>query len=222
MFARIDVDFHPFVRMCTTSHRYSFSMSTAPEPETHDVSVLLLTGGTSRRMGTDKASLRFGAGTLLDFVLGRVPAGIHTVVVGPNSGHPVQFVREDPPGSGPVAAVTAGLACVSTSHVAVAAVDVPLAIPWLLTVGLKSNSSALIPRDADGRAHPLNALYDVKALRDGLQAMGSPTNQSMQSLIAHLKNIEYVQASETSIGEQLLLDVNTPADLERAATLLQP
>ena len=197
-------------------------MSTGPGQETHDVSVILLTGGTSRRMGTDKASLRFGAGTLLDFVLGQVPAGLHTVVVGPDSGHAVQFVREDPPGSGPVAAVSAGLSYVSTSRVAVAAVDVPCAIPWLLTVGLKPDSSALIPQDADGRAHPLNALYDVKALRAALQAMGSPANQSMQSLIAHLRNIEYVQASDTSIGEQLLLDVNTPADLERAATLLQP
>ena len=197
-------------------------MSTGTGPETHNVSVILLTGGTSRRMGTDKANVRFGSGTLLDFVLGHVPAGLHTVVVGPDSGQPVQFVREDPPGSGPVAAVTAGLACVFTSQIALAAVDVPLAIPWLLTVGLKPDSSALIPQDAEGRAHPLNALYDVKALRAALQALGSPANQSMQSLIAHLTDIEYVQACDTSIGDQLLLDVNTPADLERAIALLQP
>ena len=74
-------------------------MSTGTGPETHNVSVILLTGGTSRRMGTDKANVRFGSGTLLDFVLGHVPAGLHTVVVGPDSGQPVQFVREDPPGS---------------------------------------------------------------------------------------------------------------------------
>ena len=47
-----------------------------------DLSVVLLTGGTSRRMGTDKAQLEFGTDTLLMFQLAQIPRGISVIVVG--------------------------------------------------------------------------------------------------------------------------------------------
>ena len=69
-------------------------------------------------MRTDKASVKLGNDTLLDFQLAQIPTGVPTIVVGEAvTTHPeVVFTREDPPGSGPVAAVSAGLALTRTSR----------------------------------------------------------------------------------------------------------
>jgi molybdenum cofactor guanylyltransferase len=69
---------------------------------------VVLTGGSSRRLGFDKATVRIGAETLAARaarVLGAVCEPV--VEVGPgHSGLPA--VRENPPGSGPLAALVAG------------------------------------------------------------------------------------------------------------------
>src|SRR5579875_3747236 len=71
------------------------------------VAGVLLTGGSSRRMGTDKASLRFG-GVSAAARLGRLLEAVADpcVEVGPGrSGLPA--MREEPPGEGPLVAVGA-------------------------------------------------------------------------------------------------------------------
>ena len=65
---------------------------------------LLLTGGASRRMGTDKALIEVDGQRLVDraaAVLGAVADPV--IEVGPGWSE-LPAVREDPPGSGPLAA----------------------------------------------------------------------------------------------------------------------
>ena len=71
---------------------------------------LLLTGGASRRMGEDKALIEVGGRRLVDHAAALLTAVADPVIeVGPGwSGLPA--VREDPPGSGPLAALGAGAA----------------------------------------------------------------------------------------------------------------
>src|SRR5918912_556717 len=71
---------------------------------------LLLTGGASRRMGTDKALIEVGGQRLVDRAADVLSAVADPVVeVGPGWSH-LPAVREDPPGSGPLAALAAGAA----------------------------------------------------------------------------------------------------------------
>jgi len=98
--------------------------------------VVLAGGQASRLGGADKPGLVVGTRSLLAAVVSAaVEAGAgHVVVVGPArpglaaaagpSGQ-LDFVREDPPGSGPVAALRAGLAAISAPAVAVLAADMP-------------------------------------------------------------------------------------------------
>jgi GTP:adenosylcobinamide-phosphate guanylyltransferase len=89
---------------------------------------VVLAGGGARRLGgTDKPSLTVGARTLLDRVLSVCADASTTVVVGPRRPtlRPVSWVREDPPGGGPLAALDAGLGPVTAPVVLVLSADLP-------------------------------------------------------------------------------------------------
>ncbi|MGH2660413.1 MAG: molybdenum cofactor guanylyltransferase, partial [Actinomycetota bacterium] len=100
------------------------------------VAALLLTGGSSRRMGTDKARLMVDGCSLAERAAEALAVVCDPVLeVGP--GHTaLPAVREDPPGSGPLAALGAGWAALSAAGhrgpVVVLAVDMPYVTPDLL------------------------------------------------------------------------------------------
>ena len=79
---------------------------------------VVVAGGASRRLNhVPKASLSDGTSTLLDCALEAVAAASPRVVVGPESlplPTGVLRTREDPPFSGPAAAIHAGLECIAT------------------------------------------------------------------------------------------------------------
>ena len=185
-----------------------------------EVSVILLTGGSSRRMRTDKASVKLGNDTLLDFQLGQIPPGVPTIVVGEAvTTHPeVVFTREDPPGSGPVAAVSAGLALTRTSAVVLLAVDAPFALPHLLRLHLGPNDTALIPQDLMGKPQYLAGIYHSTALQAALDKLGDSTNTSMRELITHLPEAKYFAL--TPENADYFMDLDTPEDLAAAQALL--
>lgn len=79
---------------------------------------VVVAGGASRRLNhVPKASLSDGTSTLLDCALEAVASASPRVVVGPESlplPSGVLRTREDPPFSGPAAAIHAGLECIAT------------------------------------------------------------------------------------------------------------
>ncbi|WP_263167868.1 DUF6457 domain-containing protein [Streptomyces sp. SCSIO ZS0520] len=87
----------------------SASASEAPAPR---FDAVILAGGGARRLGgADKPGLRVGGRRLLDRVLTACADAERTVVVAAPrpTVRPVHWTREEPPGSGPVAALAAGL-----------------------------------------------------------------------------------------------------------------
>src|SRR5437588_6479983 len=112
---------------------------------------LLRTGGASRRMGTDKALLEVDGQRLVDRAVAALTAVADPVFeVGPGwSGLPA--VREDPPGSGPLAAVAAGAAALrATGHdgpVVVLAVDMPqVSVALLRLLATRRGPATAVPR----------------------------------------------------------------------------
>lgn len=89
--------------------------------------VVLAGGAASRLGGADKPAVRVGGRSLLDRVLDAVADAGTVVVVGPRrpTRHEVRWVREVPPGAGPVPALMAGLTQVDAEVVAVLAADLP-------------------------------------------------------------------------------------------------
>lgn len=141
---------------------------------------IVLAGGSSRRMGTDKLALPVAGVALLDRVLLAARAACDVlVVVGPAratrvSG--VEFVVEEIPGGGPAAAVAAGLGrAAGHDPVVVLAGDLPLLRPVHLERLLIAVAEAGV--DAAAAAgpkgpNPLLAAYRAAALRATASNLG--------------------------------------------------
>lgn len=199
--------------------------------------VVVLTGGGSRRMGRDKATLDVAGSTLLDRTLSGVPAHIRVVVSGPSvatARHGVHFVQEDPPGSGPVAGLDAALAAVAAPVVLVLAADLPMVgvLPQQLVAELASRSDgradapeAVLAEDASGRPQQLCAAYRSDALRRAIADNGPATGAAIRSVIARLRTSTLGTVGTAAIGATVGVDptwdIDTPEDLQRLVELLE-
>lgn len=181
------------------------------------IGAILLAGGAGSRLGgVDKAALGLDGGTLLDRALAAL-RGTRTVVVGPPRGLPdVREVREEPPRSGPAAAVVAGLTALpEVDEVLLLAVDLPRlpeALPLLLAA--PSGPDGVIVVDADGRAQWLLGRYRAQALRDAAAALGDPAGRPLRALVGAL------DLAILRLPPGLGLDVDTVADARRAGVVL--
>ena len=187
--------------------------------------LIVLTGGASRRLGRDKATTHVGGRRLVDRVLADVPAEVPVVMVGPSLdrvGRRVTFVREDPPGSGPLAGVGAGLAAVSTPLVGVIAADMPFALPIVagaLTRMAATDSDtagggvgAIVPIDPQGYRQLLCAAYRTGALRWALGCLGPLADLPVRVLLPRLDVMEW------RVPAAALADVDTDEQLAAART----
>lgn len=147
---------------------------------------VVLAGGRSRRMGTDKASLSWGDRSLLDHVvdvLTRAVAG-PVVVVGaagiPRSvGSSVIAVTDDEPGRGPLQGIATGLAAAHTAGAPIAfvcSVDLPLMHAAYVRAVLAGLGDAEVALPVlHGHRQPLAAAYatPLGARATGLLAAGA-------------------------------------------------
>lgn len=195
--------------------------------------VVVLAGGSSRRLGRDKLTAEVGGrgvlALLLDGVRGVAP-GAELVVVGPGerSAPGVVVVREDPPGGGPVAGLAAGLAARSgpgpggaladEDTVGVLAGDQPFAAPALprLTAVLAPSADAVLAIDPDGRDQPLLAVYRAGPLRRAIAEVGGgPAGARVRDVVGRLR------VTRVAVSATVALDVDTAEDLDRARAVVR-
>jgi molybdenum cofactor guanylyltransferase len=175
---------------------------------------LLLTGGASRRMGRDKATLEIGgvqlASRTADLLL-QVAGPV--VEVGPGFTS-LPRVQEHPAGSGPLAAMAAGATAVGSGRpVLVVATDLPhLTAAFLRRLADEEVPTAdhcVVPRDRDGRAQPLCARYSAGALAVA-QELVATGHRSMKDLLERVPIIFVDADADTT---DAVRDIDTPADL---------
>jgi molybdopterin-guanine dinucleotide biosynthesis protein A len=172
---------------------------------------IILTGGTSKRFGSDKSQAKIANKNLLEILTDGLS---DLIIVGPESAIKAKYVREEPQGSGPVAAIGAGLKEVESELVAIFATDMPFASRLLNQLQKALAKEAAIPVDCDGFAQPLAAIYRTEALNRAIATFETLENKSVKELISKL-DVDLVPLVET----ELLLDIDTKADLEKAIDL---
>jgi molybdopterin-guanine dinucleotide biosynthesis protein A len=190
--------------------------------------VIVLTGGGSTRMGRHKPALQVGGRPMIERVLGAADEHVRVVVGDPEAvpeGTPV--VREDPPGSGPVAGIAAGLAALAElmgpgdtiELVGVLAGDLPfLTAEHLdeLFVALTSGPPDIerpdvaLAVDPTGTANWLCAVWRADVLRRRLAELGEPAGKSVRRLLGGTRQVHVLDETGWSS------DVDTPDDLDAA------
>ena len=174
------------------------------------MNTIILTGGTNQRFGSEKYRAEIaGQGTLLEILVSNLKSE-KIIIVGPECNVAAIYVMEEPPLSGPVNAIAAGLRMVDSELVAIFATDMPFA-PKLMDVIMKAFiADAAIPVDDNGVPQPLAAIYRVSSLRRALDSLPNLINQSMKNLIARL------EVNLVNVDSRFLLDIDTQDDLRNA------
>ncbi|MFR9731610.1 molybdenum cofactor guanylyltransferase [Saccharopolyspora sp. MS10] len=178
-----------------------------------DFAAVVLAGGRSRRLGgVDKLALPTRGGTLLDHTLAAVRGCAPIVVVGPRRSvaADVRWTREDPPGSGPLAGLSAGLAEVPFARgaVAVLAADHPGIGPETvarLRRAVIGPGAVLV--DDSGRTQWLLGVWRIEELRAAMP--GEVRDRPARALFGALDPVRV-----PAVGAEAA-DVDTPEDLHR-------
>ena len=165
----------------------------------------MLTGGTGTRLGEDKASLVVAGESLRSRLMAELPRG-HT--------HEIDAKFS----GGPASAVIAYLPHVSTTLVALLAVDMPFSAPLVNRLVAAWDPVAgyhgLVPVDETGREQWLSAVYSRDALREAskdlwIEGRVQP-GIAMKSLVGGLRISRVPLSGADSV---MALDIDTPEDL---------
>lgn len=182
-----------------------------PHPQ-HEVGAIVLSGGRGRRLGhVAKGSVAISGQTLLARALKAVD-GVPAVVVGDDHvPDGIARTREDPPFSGPAAAIAAGLSYVTATHVLVVAVDlafVDAAVPRLMAAS--DDTDGVVAVDTDGRRQYLLSRIRRQRLQRALERQESWAGRSVRELYASLS------LTPVELPAKAVLDLDTWDDVEKA------
>lgn len=197
--------------------------------ETGSISVVILAGGQSRRLGIDKSLLEVEGQPLLSRTVHTLTALSEDLIVVANEtaryrslNLDVRFVPDDKRGMGSLMGIYSGLKAARHGHALAVACDMPfLSLPLLRYMApLAKGSDVVIPR-LKGMVEPLHSIY-AKAC---LPFMAELLDQGRRRITAFFPQVRvrYVEEQELAALDPSYLsfvNVNTPEDWERVQGLL--
>ncbi len=194
----------------------------------HPISVMVLAGGQSRRMGTNKALLELPSGeTLIERVLAALRPLADDLLIVSNTPElyahlDVRQASDEFVGAGPLAGLHAGLQAARHDWTFAVACDMPLVDHRLVRfmAVLTEGHDAIVPW-VDGELEPLHALYSKRCL----PAIVSHLEADHRRMISFLGDIRLrrVEASEIALFDpegRSFFNANTPEDWQRLQALL--
>ncbi|PYV16813.1 MAG: molybdenum cofactor guanylyltransferase [Acidobacteria bacterium] len=191
------------------------------EPRRHpDLCAVVLAGGKSRRMGTNKAFILVAGAPIISRLIDEARLLTDEVRISANDPAPyepfgVPVISDIHPGHGPLAGLHAAFASTRRRLVLLLACDLPHArAAWLeQLVALADPWDAVIPRTSDGRVHPLCAVYKrtclpalERNLRAGVNKMTSVFDDSSLRVL-------WLECRAGGFRDTDLANINTPEDL---------
>ncbi len=191
------------------------------------VSGAVLAGGRSRRMGSDKGSLRIGGRRLIEVVLDAIRPLFPDIVIVANDptvfdGLGARVVSDRIPGIGPLGGIHAALCSSRFPHTFCVACDMPLVNPAVVAhlCSLAPGYDAVVPEWEAGY-EPLHAVYGQSCLPH-VERMVRENRLRVDALFSDLR-VRRVGAAELRPMDPLLrsfMNVNTPDELEVARQAL--
>ena len=188
---------------------------------------VVLAGGKSRRLGTDKALLRLNGRTLLAATVETLLPVCQEVIIVTNTpeahAHPAaRQVGDAFPGKGSLGGVYSGLSAAVAPRCLAVACDMPFLNPAVISymAALDGDHDVIIPR-LHSHVEPLHAIYSCTCLpymRDLLDR----GNLKIIDFFPRVR-VRYVEGAELAPLDpehRSFLNINTPQDLAAARSLL--
>jgi len=191
-----------------------------------DLTIAILAGGRSSRMGTDKAFVRVLGRPLIEEILGQSAGlGMESLII---TNRPAEYAYlgvplfgDVLPDKGPLGGLYTALHSATRPHVLCIACDMPFVVRPLLDylISLIPEGDAVVPRLA-GEAEPFRAIYSRACLAP-IRAALDAGRMRMISFFPDVR-VRFVDEAEIDRFDPQHLsffNVNTPDDLEQARRL---
>jgi molybdopterin-guanine dinucleotide biosynthesis protein A len=192
-----------------------------------DCTAIILAGGDSQRMGSDKANLLLGERTLLQRVIAKMQQVFPAVVLSVRKPRPEidlpqvcdEQAGESLHGGGPLAGLAAGLDRITTPWGFLVACDMPFIEPAMIALlaGHRSGYQAVVPV-VQGHQQTLAAFYSADCMGVLRAHLAGGGKNSLRALLENLR-VRYVDESELLPADPALhsfRDLDTPEDIETA------
>jgi molybdopterin-guanine dinucleotide biosynthesis protein A len=192
------------------------------------VSGIVLAGGQSSRLGTDKSFVNVNGQSLIEQIVAKLARLSDDVIIVTNSPEKydrleAKLVGDIYPGKGALGGIYSGLRAAANAYSLVVACDMPFLDLNLLRymILLACGHDVVIPR-IGGLLEPLHAIYSQSCLEpiDRLLARGGLKIIDFFSEV----RVRYVEEDEVDIFDPQRLsffNVNTPNDLEEVKKLVR-
>jgi len=185
-----------------------------------DLCAVILAGGQSRRMGSDKALLIVRGRPLIELVVGKVRSLTDSILLSSNETTPYAFmglpvVQDVFRGQGPLAGLHAAMMASRRPLFLLLACDLPEIQETLLHTLIRNiyDCDAVIPRTSDGRVHPLAAVYRRSCLPRLAQNLERGVNRVTDLFLDSSLSVRWLDPSDGGFEDSDLHNLNTPEDL---------
>ncbi|MDK2821402.1 MAG: molybdenum cofactor guanylyltransferase [Clostridia bacterium] len=210
-----------------------FNRRAADDKDFKKRAAIVLTGGKSSRMGTNKALLSIGQEPMLKSIVDRLKPLFSEVIVATNDPElyenlEVYTVKDIIPGKGPLSGIHAGLINSPYWYNFVVACDMPFLVPEFIEFLFKQAGGydVVVPYRGIhlGRKYlePLHAVYS-KGCINAIEECLKKGEYQAYAFYSQVK-VKYLDVNKLSGSINLnksLFNVNTPKDLEKARRLVQ-
>lgn len=177
------------------------------------VTLIVLAGGTSRRMKQDKARLVVGTEPLIQKILKQVEGYFDEVLLSVSKGQRLDFVscpqvEDEVEGQGPLAGILSGLRAAAHDVCVVAACDIPDIDMAFIARMLEASEGCeiVVPSSAEGKFEPLLAVYK-KSVIPKIERLLASSNRQVLALFDLCKT-RVLKMGDSS----WLRNLNTPED----------
>lgn len=186
----------------------------------NNVTGVILAGGASRRMGSNKALLKVDGTPLIERVYRTLLPIFREVVIITNTPDDYAFVpcRKAPdifPGAGSIAGLHSALVNSATERVFVTACDMPSLSQELLRriCAIQGDWDAIVPVNGDGYLEPLHAIYARSSLYE-IEKMLDEGEKSILRLFDRVRTcrVEWEEIKGIEGAAESFRNVNTPGE----------
>ncbi|OGU26467.1 MAG: molybdenum cofactor guanylyltransferase [Geobacteraceae bacterium GWF2_54_21] len=186
------------------------------------VTGVILAGGHSSRMGSNKALLPFQGGRFIEAIHRRFSELFPEVLLVTNNPEQYDFlpcrkVADLYPGMGALAGLHSGLKHAAMPHIFAAACD----MPWMNSVlimrlaGLRDTAEVIIPQGENG-LEPLHAVYGKRCLGPMEESLAADRRRIVSFFpLVRVRQLRQEQVAAIDPGFDSFRNVNTPADYFR-------